>query len=40
VWRERIALAVEVDSSFSVRMSGPVVRVGEGELSPECLEGA
>jgi diaminopimelate epimerase len=33
-------LAIEIDASFAVRMSGPVVRIGEGELSPECLEGA
>jgi diaminopimelate epimerase len=33
-------LAIEIDASFAVRLSGPVVRIGEGELSPECLEGA
>ena len=33
-------LAIEVDASFGVRLSGPVVCIGEGELSPECLEGS
>jgi diaminopimelate epimerase len=34
------ALLVEVAGDYSVRMAGPVTRVAEGELSPECLEGA
>ena len=33
-------LAIEIDASFTLRMTGPVVRIGEGELSAECLEGA
>jgi diaminopimelate epimerase len=33
-------LAIEIGASFTLRMTGPVVRIGEGELSAECLEGA
>jgi diaminopimelate epimerase len=34
------ALLVEVADDYSVRMTGPVTRVAEGEVSAECLEGA
>lgn len=33
-------LTIEVAEDFRVRMTGPVVRVAEGELAPECLQGA
>jgi diaminopimelate epimerase len=33
-------LAIEIAPDFAVRMSGPVVRIGEGELFSEGLEGA
>jgi diaminopimelate epimerase len=33
------ALAIELDPSGSVRMTGSVVSVAEGRVSPEALEG-
>jgi diaminopimelate epimerase len=30
-------LAIEIAEDFGVRMTGPVVRVAEGEIFPECL---
>jgi diaminopimelate epimerase len=33
-------LAIEIDPTYSVRMTGPVVRVADGRVSPEAFEGA
>jgi diaminopimelate epimerase len=30
-------LAIEVDDRFAVRMTGPVVRIADGEVAAECL---
>jgi diaminopimelate epimerase len=34
------AIRIEIDPHFNVRMTGPVTHIADGELDPECLEGA
>lgn len=34
------AIRIEIDPRFNVRMTGPVTHIADGELDPECLEGA
>ncbi len=33
------SLLIELDDDYQVRMTGPVTRIAEGVISPECLEG-
>jgi len=33
-------IRIELDASFQVRMTGPVTHIADGEIDPECLEGA
>jgi diaminopimelate epimerase len=33
-------IRIEIEPNFSVRMTGPVTHIADGELDPECLEGA
>jgi diaminopimelate epimerase len=33
-------IRIEIDPRFNVRMTGPVTHIADGELDPECLEGA
>jgi diaminopimelate epimerase len=34
------AIRIEIDPRFNVRMTGPVTHIADGEIDPECLEGA
>ena len=33
-------IQIEISPSFDIRMTGPVTHIADGELDPECLEGA
>ena len=33
-------IRIEIDSGFRIRMTGPVTHIADGDLDPECLEGA
>ncbi|MBK9609650.1 MAG: diaminopimelate epimerase [Betaproteobacteria bacterium] len=33
-------IRIEIDPRFQVRMTGPVTHIADGEIDPECLEGA
>lgn len=33
-------ISIELDAQFNVRMTGPVTHIADGDIDPECLEGA
>ncbi len=33
-------IRIEIDPGYKVRMTGPVTHIADGEIDPECLEGA
>jgi diaminopimelate epimerase len=34
------AIRIEIGPRFTVRMTGPVTHIADGEVDPECLMGA